>query len=164
AIPGVHGGAGHDQIPHTGQAAEGLPGAPQLLPQAGNLRHSPGHQQGFGIVLIAQTVAHTAAEGNDVLQRRRQLHAHDVAAGVHPEVVVHEGVLHKTRRIHIQAGGHAAGGQADPHLLCMGRARKNCYFTDIPRLLLDHLAETQICVPLNPLGNGHHHSLLREIR
>ena len=81
AIPGVHGGAGHDQIPHTGQAAEGLPGAPQLLPQAGNLRHSPGHQQGFGIVLIAQTVAHTAAEGNDVLQRRRQLHAHDVAAG-----------------------------------------------------------------------------------
>ncbi len=70
-------------------------GEPQLLPQAGNLRHSPCHQQGFGVVLIPHTVAHTAAEGNDVLQRRRQLHAHDVAAGVHPEVIVHEGVLHK---------------------------------------------------------------------
>lgn len=93
----MHGGTGDDQIPHTGKAAEGPPGASQLLAQAGQLRHGPGHQQRLGVILKPQACADAAAEGHYIFHRRRQLHAHDVIAGVDSEVIVHKGILDKSR-------------------------------------------------------------------
>ena len=97
---------------------------PSFSPRRVDLRHGPGHQQSLGVVLIAHAVADAAAQGDDVFQRRRQLHADDVVAGIDPEIVVHKGVLHKAGRRPIRAGGHAAGGHGGRPLPLRGKGRK----------------------------------------
>ena len=158
-VPGVHGGAGDDQIPHAGKAAEGPPGTAQLLAQVGQLRHGPGHQQRLGVVLETQTRADAAAQGHYVLQRRRQLHAHDVVAGVDAEIVVHERVLDEPSRRPVRAGGNASRGHPDAHLFRVGGAGQGHHPAEVMGLLLDHLAHAQIGVPLNALGDGHQDGL-----
>ena len=162
-VPGVHRGTGHNQVTHTGKSAKGAPGTAQLLSQAGQLRHGPGHQQRLGVILKPQACADAAAEGHHIFHRRRQLHAHDVITGVDSEVIVHKGILDKSRSRAVWTGRHAARGHLDSHFFCMRRPRKRYYLTDIMGLLTQNFTHAQVCVPLNALGDRDQDALRPEI-
>lgn len=132
AVPGVHGGAGDDQIAHTRQTAEGLPGAAQLFAKARQFRHGAGHQQSLCIVLIAHAVTYAAGQSHYVFHGGGQLHAHDILTGIDPEIVIHESVLYQPGHFQIRTGGHAAGGHPNAYFLCVRGTGKGSYFTDVP--------------------------------
>ena len=119
------------------------------------LHHGPCHQQGFGVVLIPHTVADAAGQRHHVLQGAGQLHSHDIRAGIHPEAVVHKGVLHREGSRLRHAGRHAAGGEPTAHLLGVGGAGQGGDGKGSPRLLLQYLAHPQVGIPLDALGRRH---------
>ena len=153
----MHGGAGDDQVAHTGKPGEGFLFRTQRHAQTGGFRQTPGHQHGLGVVPEAQTVGDTGAQGNDVFQRRAQLRAHRVGAGVHPKGVRHEGVLHEFRKRLIGAGSQQTGRKIDADLLSMAGAGEG---DDVlAGLLGDHLAHAHVGVLLQTLGDGDHHGI-----
>ncbi len=113
--------------------AKVFPVPPRAIAQAGHLRQAAGHQQGLGVVPAAHAVAAAGAQGHDVFQGGAQLHAHDIAAGVDPEVVVHEQVLDQLGaafdpgRRTPRRWGHAAA-----HLLRVGGAGEGHHRAVVP--------------------------------
>ena len=153
----MHGGAGDDQVAHTGKPGEGFLFRTQRHAQSGGLRQATGHEHGLGVVPEAQTVGDTGAQGNDVFQRRTQLRAHGIGAGVHPQGVRHESVLHEFRKRLIGAGSQQTGGKIDADLLGVAGAGEG---DDVlAGLLSDHLTHAQMGALLQALGDGDHHGI-----
>ena len=158
----MHGGAGDDQVAHTGKPGEGLLFRTQRHAQTGGFRQTPGHQHCLGVVPEAKTVGDAGAQGNDVFQRRAQLRAHGVGAGVHPKGICHKGVLHKFRQRLIGAGSQQTGRKVDADLLGVAGAGEG---DDVlAGLLSDHLTHAQMGVLLQAFGDGDHHGVLVNIR
>ena len=158
----MHGGAGDDQVAHTGKPGKGFLFRTQRHAQTGGLRQATGHEHGLGVVPEAQTVGDTGAQSNDVFQRRAQLRAHGVGAGVHPEGICHKGVLHKFRQRLIGAGSQQTGGQIDADLLGVAGAGEGDNV--LAGLLGDHLAHAHVGVLLQALGDGDHHGVAVDVR
>ena len=153
----MHGGAGDDQVAHTGKPGKGFLFCSQRHAQTGGFRQATGHEHGLGVVPEAETVGDTGAQGNDVFQRRAQLRAHRVGAGVHPKGVRHESVLHEFRKRLIGAGSQQTGGKIDADLLGVAGAGEG---DDVlAGLLRDHLTHAQMGALLQALGDGDHHGI-----
>ena len=70
--------------------------SPPAAPPDGTAHHGPCHQQGFALgTLIPHTVADAAGQRHHVFQGADSSNSHDIGAGIHPEAVVHKGVLHR---------------------------------------------------------------------
>ena len=154
----MHGGAGHDQVAHTGKAGEGALCAAQRPAQPRHFQHGACQQQRLGVVAVAHAVADTAAQRHHVLHGAADFHAHDIGTGVHTEATAHEGVLYGFGGGFVPAGGDAAGGEGDGHLLRVGGAGKGDNGEIGAHFLFDQLRHPQVRTFFNALGDGHQNS------
>ena len=76
---------------------------------------------------VSYTHLHAAGQRHHVFHGGGQLHAHDILAGIDPEIVIHESVLYQPGHFQIRTGGHAAGGHPNAYFLCVRRAGKGGY-------------------------------------
>ena len=157
-IAGVHGSAGDDQVAHAGQTGKcGLLSA-QRYAQPGDLRQTPGHEHGPGIIAKAHTVTDPRTEGDDVLQRRTDLRAHHIGGGVDPEAVIHKEILHQLRSLLILGGSNDGAGQSPADFLGVGGAAEHHHGAARVQLLPHSLAQPFGGAVLNSLGHADHHS------
>ena len=161
AVSRVHGGAGDNQVSHTGQSREGFPLGAQGETKPGCLRQAPGHEHGLCIVAEAAAVGNTGAQGNDVFQCAAQLHTGYIRIGVDPEAVRHESILDTLGQGLVGVGGDTAGGDSSGHLFGVTGTGEN---RDVVAChLLGHLAHTQKGIRLDALGHGDQLGLLIQI-
>ena len=93
AVSGMHAGTGYNQVPDTGEAAEGLEFSAHGGTKPGDLRNSPCDQGRFFILPETEAVRNPRRKGHHILQGAAQLHPQDVRADINPECLAHKQIL-----------------------------------------------------------------------
>ena len=101
----VHEARQHD-VARAGQPRQRLRPRAHLGREPPNLRASLRHDGRERVVSQGQALDHARGDGQHVLQRAAHLHAHDVRAGVDPQVRGREEALNPPREILILGRGY----------------------------------------------------------
>ena len=68
AVTAVHAGAGNDQVPDSGQAAERFKGPAHADTKLCDLMNPSGNQCSLRIISIAQSICNSGCQSNDIFQ------------------------------------------------------------------------------------------------
>ena len=90
SVSAVHTGAGDDKVANARETAECLYLSSTSLSEARYLMYTARHERSLGVVAVAHTVADTAAQRDDILERAAELAADNVVIEIEPEKAVAE--------------------------------------------------------------------------
>src|SRR5437773_1221001 len=117
--------AGQHEVAQTGEAEEGGRLGAQRHAEPHDLGEPPGDERRSRVLPEREPVAEPGGDGDDVLQRRRDLDADHVAVRVEPERRSGERALEGAGETLIRGGDHERGRLAEGHLAGKGRTREH---------------------------------------
>ena len=158
----MHTRAGDDQVTNAGQSGKGIELRAHFQTELGDLMDTAGHEGSLGIVTKAQTVADTAAEGDDVLHRTAELTAGHIGIDIEPQRPGRENILDVLRAGNIRACHGNRCRDADAQLLCVGGTGQHNDGV-LRRFLVQHLAHALERTRLKALGGVDNDGILRKI-
>jgi hypothetical protein len=103
-------------IAEAGEACKGQRPRPSADAQPCHLGDAAGDQRRLAVVTGADPVADTGGDGDDVLERARELDADDVIAAVEAQRAAVATIAHNLRDRCVSGGHDAGGGQSASHL------------------------------------------------